>query len=57
MNFSVTTGFLGRAGSTGLRGILRCWSVSVRIYKCKLRQTEEGHVTVLAVKTSLFVHR
>ena len=55
--------FLGRAGSTGLQLWLcsvlfgvRC-SVSVRIYKCKLRQPEQGHVTVVAVKTSLFVYR
>ena len=44
--------FLGRAVST----VLQRWCpLSVRIYKCKLRQPEQSHVTSVAVKSSVFV--
>ena len=34
---------------------VRC--LSVRIYKWKLRQPEQSHVTAVAIKTSLCVNR
>ena len=41
--------FLGRAVSTGLQFWLWC-PVCVPIYKCKLRQPEQTHMTAVTVK-------